>query len=423
MKHRVVITGMGILAPNAHGLDNFEHALRAGISGVRYVEQLKALNFTCQVVAVPQDVDTLKHKYLSDESLLAMNSSMIYGAIAAMDCWQDAGFALPAAGDQTIHWETGAIIGTGIGGMDTIGEYLVPKTDQGKVRRLGSTMVEQIMASASSSNIGGLLGLGGQVTTNSSACTTGSEAIANAFHNIREGRATRVLAGGTEGASPYIWAGFDAMRVLARGYNDTPEKASRPMSASAAGFVPAAGAGVLMLESLESAQARGARIYAEVLGAHVNCGGQRGEGSITAPNPVGAQRCIRKAMECAKIAPPEIDAINGHLTATIADPKEIDNWQQALECDPTELPLINSTKSLVGHALGGAGGIECVAAILQLHKGFIHGSRNCEDLHPQLQAYENSIVRETREFQANILAKTSFGFGDVNACLIFKRWA
>lgn len=418
MSQRVVITGMGVVAPNANGLDAFEKALRQGKSGVRHIERMEELKFSCQVAAVPQGIDEIKHDYLSSDVLVAMNSSMIYGAIAAIDCWRDAG--LPEPSDE-VDWDTGAIIGTGISGLDTIGSILVPKTNAGKVRRLGSTMVEQVMASSSSANIGGLLGLGGQVTTNSSACTTGSEAIANAFFAIREGRAKRVLAGGTEGASEYSWAGFDGMRVLSRGYNDRPEQASRPMSASAAGFVPAAGAGLLMIESLESAEARGAKIYAEIIGAHVNCGGQRNGGSITFPNPVGVKACINHAITMAGIEKTDIDMINGHLTATMADPVEIGNWHQTLGLDACQLPPINSTKSLVGHALGAAGGIECVASVLQLAHGFIHGSINCEDLHPDLTSYANSIVHETRETDASILAKASFGFGDVNACLLFKR--
>lgn len=423
MKQRVVVTGLGVLAPNAHGLMAFENALREGQSGIRFIEKLKELNFSCQVAGVPENIEILKHQYLSEEQLTAMNTSMIYAAIAAIDCWRDAGFEVITDKQQAPDWDTGAIIGTGIGGMDTIGEYLVPKIDAGKVRRLGSTMVEQIMASAPSANIGGLLGLGGQVTTNSSACTTGTEAIANAFYKIYDGHAKRMIAGGSEGSSYYAWGGFDGMRVLSSKFNEMPELASRPMSASACGFVPGSGAGLLMLESLESAQTRGARIYAEVLSAHINCGGQRGNGSITAPNSAGVIRCIQSTIAMANIEASEIDLINGHLTATMADSVEIANWQRALGCSPDKLPFVNSTKSLIGHGLGAAGGIECVAAILQLYKGFIHGSLNCDDLHPMLEPYAQRVVHKTRDTDARILAKSSFGFGDVNGCVLFKRWS
>ena len=419
---RVVVTGLGILSANAHGLDEYEKALRDGRSGIRFYQKLKDLGFACCVGGIPQGVDEIKNNYFSPDALFAMNSNMIFAGIAAIDCWKDAGLPFTKPGESEIYWDTGAIVGTGIGGQDTSGEKLVPMVNAGKVRRMGSTMVEQTMSSAPSAWVGGCLGLGGQVSTNSSACTTGTEAIANAYFQIREGRAKRMLAGGTEGSSHYIWGSFDAMRVLSSKFNDTPEKASRPMSASAAGFVPSSGAGLLMLESLESAKARGARIYAEVLGAHVNCGGQRNGGTMTAPNPEGVIRCIREAISLAKISPDDIEVINGHLTATMADPIEINNWHKALERSPDKMPLINSTKSLIGHGLGAAGGIECDACVLQLYKGFVHSSINCEDLHPQLEAYASRIVHKTIDRKFNILAKASFGFGDVNGCLIFKKW-
>lgn len=422
MNTRVVITGLGVIAPNAHGLGEFAEALKAAKSGIEHVPLLQELNFGCQVIGIPKNIENLTKKYFTTQNYMAMNSSMILASIAAIDCWQDAGLAINPPDANIIDWDTGAIIGTGVGGSETIGKYVVPLTDQKKVRRLGSTMVEQTMTSAASANVAGLLGLGGQVSTNSCACSTGTEAIINAFWRIKNGLAKRMLAGATEGISEYTWATFDAMRVLARGFNDRPEQASRPMSKSASGFVPGAGAGVLMLENLTSALERGAKIYAEIIGNQVNCGGQRQGGSISAPNPQGVVRCIQNAISMAKIDPKEIDFINGHLTATMADPIEIANWQQALGCSPTAFPMINSTKSLIGHTLGAAGAIECVATILQLSQGFVHASKNCEDLHFKLEPFSGSIIRETKQVDLNIVAKASFGFGDVNACIIFKKW-
>ena len=417
---RIVITGLGVLAPNGHGKQAFADALRKGQSGIRHVQELADLKFACQVGGIPHVSEELKTEYFSDDKRLAMNSSMTFAGIAAIDCWKDAGLGIPD--DQTVDWDTGAVIGTGIGGLDTIGGKVVPGVNQKTIRRLGSTSVEQTMASSVSAFIGGLLGLGGQVTTNSSACNTGTEAIINGMSMIQSGSLKRVLVGGAEGYSPYCWAGFDAMRVLARGFNDRPAEASRPMSASSAGFVPSSGAGLLMLESLDSAQSRGAKIYAELLGAAVNSGGQRLGGSITAPNPTGVQRCIRQAVLNAGIKPSEIDLINGHLTATGADAGEIRNWTEALECKPESMPMIQSTKSMTGHALGAAGGLEVVASVLQLEQGFIHGSLNCEDLKPELSDYAERIIHKTKSFELNTIAKASFGFGDVNGCLILKKW-
>ena len=323
-----------------------------------------------------------------------------------------------------MNWETGAIIGTGIGGLDTAGEKLIPLVDAGRVRRLGSTIVEQVMGSGVSARVAGLLSLGNQVTSNSSACTTGTEAIIEGCQRIRAGLAKRMLCGGTEGSSHYAWAGFDSMRVLCRSHNDEPERASRPLSASAGGFVPGSGAALLHLESLESAQERGARIYAEVLGGAINCGGHRRGGSMTAPNAEGVQRCVRDAVTDAAIDPEEIDAINGHLTATGADPKEVESWAKALERSPETFPAITSTKSMIGHALGAAGALESVACVLMLRGRFVHPSINCEDVHPEIEKYSASIPHEVREMpELKTMIKAGFGFGDVNACAIFRRWA
>jgi 3-oxoacyl-(acyl-carrier-protein) synthase len=418
---RVVVTGLGVVTPNANDLESFARALREGRSGIRFHPALEALGMGCRVGGIPEGIDAIVDRYLGEDDQLTMNAFMVYAAIAAIDAWDDAGLKRisPDAGEP--DWDSGAIVGTAFGGLDTASEKLVPGTDAGKISRLGSTMVEQTMCSGNSARISGLLGLGNQVTTNSSACNTGTEAVIDAFWRIRAGLATRMLAGGSEGHSKYAWAAFDAMRVLCRTSNGAPERASRPLSASAAGFVPSSGAGILLLESLTSARERGARIYAEVLGGHVNSGGQRGAGSMTAPNPEGIKRCIRGALAVADVAPEEIDLVNGHLTATIADPREVGAWSAALGLPPAKMPFVQSTKSLLGHTLGAAGGVECVAAVLQLHRGFVHGTANCEDLHPDLAAYADRIPHATIDAPIRVVAKASFGFGDVNGCVVFRK--
>ena len=424
MNRRVVITGLGVVAPNGNGLEAYEAALRGGVSGIRHIPLLQELKFGCTAAGVPQDTDVIADDYFDEDELLAMNSNHRFGCIAAVDAWTDAGFERPDHEDDHVYWEAGAVIGTGIGGLDTAGEKLIPMTDAAKVRRLGSTIVEQIMGSGVSARVSGLLALGNQVTSNSSACSTGAEAIVEGYQRIKNGFADRMLCGGSEGSSHYIWAGFDSMRVLSRKFNDEPERASRPLSASAAGFVPGSGAGILHLESLESAQQRGARIYAEVLGGALNCGGHRNGGSMTAPNATGVRRCVRRAVEHAGIEPDEIDAINGHLTATAADPREVESWAAALECTPESLPLICSTKSMVGHALGAAGAIESVACILMLQGGFVHPSINCEDVHPEIEPYAASIPHEVVDTPGlRTVIKAGFGFGDVNVCVVFRKWS
>ncbi|MDJ0785557.1 MAG: beta-ketoacyl-[acyl-carrier-protein] synthase family protein [Myxococcota bacterium] len=421
MRRRVVVTGLGVVAPNANGVADFELALRKGRSGIRHQPGMAEHALACQVAGVPQGVDELCQASFAEDELLAMNSSHRHAALAALEAWTDAGLERPDPDDDRVDWEAGAILGTGIGGMDTIVERVVPLVSAGKARRLGSTAVEQVMASGVSARLSGLFALGNLVTTNSSACATGVEAIALGADRIRSGQAERMLCGGSEGASEYIWAGFDSMRVLCRGFNDEPARASRPMSASAGGFVPAAGAGVLLLESLESAAQRGARIHAELVGVASTCGGHRGGGSMTAPNPEGVRRCIAGALADGAVSAEEIGAISGHLTATAADPSEVRAWADAIGCAPEDLPPITATKSLIGHALGAAGAIEAVASVVMLEHGFVHASQNCEDLHPELGAFESSIVRETRPMEAPVLVKAGFGFGDVNAAVAFRR--
>ena len=420
-ERRVVVTGMGVITSNGHGLEEFEKSLRNGISGIRSLQKLIDLKFACQVAGVPENVDEIKEKYFEKESLLAMNEAMVYAGIASIDAWKDAGLEVPDMDSEAL-WDTGAIIGAGLGGMDTIGKLVVPRVDAGRVQRMGSTAVEQTMASSISAKVGGLLAIGNILSSNSSACNTGTEAIIESYYRIKHGYAEKMVSGGVEGSSEYIWGGFDGMKVLNSSHNDTPEQASRPMSASAAGFIPGSGGGILYMETLESAQKRGARIYAEIIGGALNCGGQRMGGSMTAPNPTSVQRCLKDAIRMSGIKAEEIDYVNGHLTATMADPHEVNNWSKGLGRGPENFPLINSTKSMIGHCLGAAGSIESVASILQLNKGFVHKSLNCEDLHEKIKPFEKSVVQETKEVELNIVAKASFGFGDVNGCVIYKKW-
>lgn len=422
MNRRVVITGLGIVAPNGVGIDAFLDALQNGRSGIRFDQQLANLQFSCQISGTPQISEALKLQYFTELELRNFNATgILYGVIAGIDAWTDAGLSIE--NNQSPDWDSGTIFGTGTSGIEKFRESIY-KIDELQTRRLGSTAVAQTMNSGVSAYLGGKLGLGNIVTTNSSACTTGTEAILMAFERIKSGKVKRMLAGSTSDSGPYIWGGFDAMKVCTFKHNDTPEKGSRPMSASASGFVPGSGAGALLLEDLESALARGARIYGEVLGGNVNSGGQRGEGTMTAPNPEAVQRCIADAIADSGISASDIDAINGHLTATSKDSLEIENWSKALGRTGADFPYINSLKSTVGHCLSGAGSVESVAAVLQLHHGFVFPNSNCEDLHPDIVAIvsPDRIPQQLVKKELDIVAKASFGFGDVNGCVIFKKY-
>ena len=422
MKHRVVITGLGVLAPNGVGLEAFTNAIKIGKSGIIFHQHLKDKGFSCCIGGIPEISDEKISEYLTPLQLRGFNStSILYGCMAAIDAWKNAGFLVNE--NSNIEYDSGIIFGTGTSGIEKFREAIY-QIDNQNVRRLGSTSVVQTMASGISAYLGGILGVGNQVTTNSSACTTGTEAILLAFERIQNGKAKRMLVGSSSDSSLYSWGGFDAMKVMTYKHNETPEKGSRPMSKTASGFVPGSGAGALVLESLESALERKATIYAEVLGGNVNAGGQRNGGTLTAPNPEAVQKCIKDALLDSRISAQEIDAINGHLTATSKDSLEIENWTKALNRKGADFPYINSLKSQVGHCLAASGAIESVAAVLQIKHQFLFPNINCEDVHPEISALISTDKIPTKLIEKNIqiVAKASFGFGDVNACVIFKKY-
>ena len=423
MNKRVVITGLGVAAPNGTGIPSFLNAIKNGDSGIRYIEELKELKFSCCIGGIPEVTDEIKNKYFTPLQLKNFNSSgILYGCIAGVSAWEDAGLTKSKVDEP--DWDSGLIFGAGTSGVDKIREaiYMI---DQKQVRRLGSSTLQQTMTSGISAYLNSMIGFGNQVTTNSSACTTGTEAILMAYQRIKSGKAKRILAGSSSDHGPYMWGGFDALKVLTYKYNNSPVKGSRPMSASASEFVPGSGAGAMVLELLDSALERGASIYAEILGGAVNSGGQRGDGTMTAPNSAAVQRCIREAVKNSGIKAEDIDLIDGHLTATLKDPVEVKNWSEALERSGKEFPYINSLKSMTGHCLSASGAVESVAAVLELSKGFIYPSINCEDIHPEIV----SVIGDGRIPQTMIVpekldtvAKAGFGFGDVNACIIFNKY-
>lgn len=423
MKKRVVITGMGVCAPNGVGLDDFTNALKNGESGIKHYPELATLNFSCQIGGIPKISEEKKAQYFTNLQLKNFNASgILYGVIAGMDALYDAGLK-PANQEDEVNYNLGVVYGVATSGVAKFRESIY-KLDDGQVRRLGSTAVAQTMTSGISAYLSGMIGAGNLVTTNSAACATGTESILMGYERIAQGKATQMLCGSTGEDGPYIWGGFDAMKVITYKHNNNPEAGSRPMDSDASGFVPGSGAGALVLESLESALKRGATIYAEILGGEINSGGQRQGGSMTAPNPAAVQRCIKQALIQAEVDATQIDYINGHLTATVKDSEEILNWTKALQRQGSNFPYINSLKGLTGHCLAASGSIESVATVIQIHQGFIFGNKNCDTLHPQIAGLIASDKVPTHKISANIKTaiKASFGFGDVNACIIFKKY-
>lgn len=423
MKNRVVITGLGVVSPNGVGLPAFKEAIKKGVSGVRLIQELVDLKFSCQIAALPEIPEEYKKKYFIPKELIRFNArGILYGVAAATDAWKDAGLNLVNSSEEP-DWDSGMIFGIGTISVAKIAEG-IELIDTLQVKKLGTNFIVQTMPSSISAYLAGKLGLGNQATINSSACATGTESILMAYERIKWGKAKRMLAGGLTEDGPYVWGGFDAMRVTTYKHNDEPEKASMPMGRLASGFVPGSGAGALVLESLESALERGAHIYAEILGGAVNTGGQVGDGSMTLPNSVGVQRCIKEALKDAEIIATDIDLINGHLTSTGKCHLEIKNWSEALGRSGKDFPYITALKSMIGHTLGAAGAIESIAAVLQLEEGFLIPNLNTDDIDPEISKLvdEEKITKTYTKKDLNIIAKSSFGFGDVNACVIYKKY-
>jgi 3-oxoacyl-(acyl-carrier-protein) synthase len=400
---------------------DFLHSIKNGISGIKFVPQFEELKFNCQVCGVPEFEWEQLRNYITETSLYGLKGKGIaFGIKAALDAWMDAGNEIISG--ETL-WETGCIFGSSVADTDVI-KNAITRVDAKESKKLGSRVVEQIMNSGVAAYISGRLSIGNKVISNSSACATGTQAILMGYEYIKYGMAKRMVVGSSEYVDCYVFGAFDSMRVLSRKFNEQPAKASRPMSISAGGFVPGSGAGALILEDLDYALARGAKIYAEVIGGSNNSGGQHSGGSMTAPGAEGVTRCIKEAVAMANIDPESIDLVSGHLTATIADKMEIQNWVDALGRRGEGFPMVNSLKSMVGHCLSAAGSIEMVAAVLQMEHGFVHPNINLEDPNPEIidLISENNLPTKMVNKEINVIAKANFGFGDVNTCLIISKY-
>ena len=420
--NRVVVTGLGVVAPNGINVPQFLHAIQNGISGLHFFQELKDAGMVCCVAGVPLNFnDEILKKLMSPGAFKSLRSTTVkYAMAAAFEAWTNAGLVI---NNNIVDEETGCIFGNGVCDVDHM-RYAIEFFEKNEMQKLGVRHIEQLMTSGASAYIGGLFGLGNQVTANSSACSTGTEAVVMAYEKIKSGNAKRMIAGSCEASSKYIWGVFDAMRVLNRNHNDAPETASRPMNVDSAGFIPGSGAGALILEDLESALQRGANIYGEIISGFVNSGGQKNGGSMTAPASAGVRTCIETTIKKANIQTSEIDLICGHLTGTGADKMEIANWAAALNRSGKNFPFINTTKSLTGHCISATGAIECVAALLQLKENFIQPNMNCENIQPEILEIinEECVVTKRIDKKIDTVIKANFGFGDVNSCVIFKKY-
>jgi len=422
--HRVVITGMGVISSIGNNLQEFTQSLKEGKSGIQKIPLLEELGFGCQLGGLINIAAAPYYSYIEQFLLSEASNVVKYAVVAGLEAWANAGLSIPENFDNEPDYNTGLITGSAIGTVDIYEHKILPNVQNKTLRRLRSTTVEHSMLSAPSANLAGILGLANYIGFNSSACSTGTESIILGYRHIKQGFAQRMLVGGVDIFTPAGWSGFDAMRVTNRNSNEHPELASRPMSTSAQGFVPAEGCGMLVLEDYQTAIERGAPIIAEIVGGYINSGGQRKGGTMTAPSSEGVIRCIHEAIKDANIQPTDIDLISGHLSSTMADVLEVQNWSQALNRKGSDFPYINSLKSLTGHNIGATGAIETIATALQLKHQFLHPSLNCEDLHPEISLLisdKKIPYQPQNNISLQYAIKSSFGFGDTNAILILKR--
>ena len=333
-----------------------------------------------------------------------------------MDAWKDAGLSIE--NNENPDWDSGTIFGTGTSGIEKFRESIY-KIDDFQTRRLGSTVVAQTMNSGISAYLAGKLGLGNQVSTNSSACTTGTESILMGYDRIISGQANRMLIGSTSDSGPYIWAGFDAMKVCTFKHNESPEKGSRPMSATASGFVPGSGAGALLLEDLESALARGARIYGEVLGGGMAADAYHLTG--THPEGEGAFLGMQEAIHDAGITTKDINYINAHATSTpLGDKSELIAIKRLFGANPTL--NISATKSMTGHLLGAAGAIEAIACVLATLHDTIPPTINTQEVDPDFVNDFDYTLQKAQHKIVNYALSNTFGFGGHIASVVVGKY-
>ncbi|GAB2517045.1 beta-ketoacyl-ACP synthase I [Lysobacter humi (ex Lee et al. 2017)] len=400
---RVVVTGMGLTSCLGHDLDTVSGALREGRSGLRYVPEYETLGLRSRVAGVP-DIDLDAH--IDRKLRRFMGDAAGHAYVAAVRAVEDAGLD-----PETLRQpRAGAIAGSGGGSPEwqiETGELLKTKG----VRRVGPYMVPRTMCSTVSAALATAFGIRGVSYSISAACATSAHCIGAAADLIRHGVQDVILAGGGEELHWGMTCQFDAMGALATASNDTPERASRPYDADRDGFVIAGGGGMLVLESLEHAQARGARIHAELVGYGVTSDGV----DMVAPSGEGAVRCMRMALEGVQ---GPIDYLNTHGTSTPVG--DITELQAVREVFGDAIPPLSSTKALSGHSLGAASVHEAIYSLLMMRDGFMAASYNIERLDERAEGYP--VLRETTPAALRTVMSNSFGFGGTNACLVFSRF-
>ena len=403
---KVVVTGMGIVSSIGNNADEVTDSLKKGRSGITFCEEYRDMGFRSHVQGAPKidlesAVDRRWRRFMGDGAA--------YNYVAMEQAIADAGLSQAEVSNE----RTGLIMGSG--GPSTRNQVLAADTAREKgPKKVGPFMVPRTMSSTNSATLATPFKIKGLSYSISSACATSGHCVGNAAEHIQWGKQDVVFAGGGEELHWSLTVLFDAMGALSSNYNDTPEKASRPFDKNRDGFVISAGAGVLVLEELEHAKARGAKIYAELAGYGATSDGH----DMVQPSGEGAVRCMKMAMADLDVP---VDYINTHGTSTpVGDAQELKAIREVFK-DRNRIPAFNSTKSLTGHSQGATGVHEAIYSLLMMEHGFISASANVEDPDPDLE--DMPIILECQEGLAlNCVLSNSFGFGGTNASLAFKRF-
>ena len=410
MKRRVAVTGLGLITPLGVGTGVSWKALVEGRSGIRKITQFDASGFPTQIAGevpgfVPED-------FLDAKEVRKTDRFVQLAVAAAGMAIRDSGLAIGPSNAERV----GVLIGSGIGGIHTIETYHRALLEKGP-RRITPFFIPMLSINLAAGNISIKFGAKGPNSAISTACATGSHSIGEAYRIIQYGDADAMIAGGTEAViTPMCIGGFNAMKALST-RNDEPGKASRPFDSGRDGFVMAEGSGVLILEELEGALNRGARIYAELVGFGMSSDAYH----ITSPaaDGDGAARCIRNALKDAGVQPETVDYINAHGTSTRqGDEIETAAINKVFGVHAKKL-AVSSTKSMTGHLLGAAGGVEAAVSVLTIVDSVIPPTINLDNPDPECDL--DYVPHKARRRDVNYALSNSFGFGGTNACLLFKK--
>ncbi|MFC2123144.1 beta-ketoacyl-ACP synthase II [Bacteroidota bacterium] len=410
MARRVVVTGLGAITPLGIGVEKSWQAICEGKSGIDTITRFDASNFKTRIAGEVRDFDPLD---FMDRKLVRRNDRFIHFALAASRmAVEDAKTVNPASRDRV-----GVSLGTTLGGIESV-ERNHQLLLSGAADRISPFFVPGFLANMASGQIAIQFEAQGPNKCSSTACASGAHAIGDAFRLIQWGDADVMIAGGTEtGISPIMFAGLDAERVMST-RNDAPQKASRPFEKDRDGFVTSEGSGIIILEELESALKRGAKIYAEIIGYGASCDAHH----ITAPEPggAGAASCMRRALDNAGIPADNIDYINAHGTSTqLNDMAETRAIKSVFGGHAGKL-VVSANKSMLGHLWGAAGAVEAIFCIMTINQGIIPPTINYDTADPECDLdYVPNVARKTG---VNTVLSNSFGFGGTNGTLIFRRF-